>query len=348
MRSIILRLYNAILNLLVQNLGTTWNCTCVPYSNWSVVAEEIARLAALDKVENIEVEYEFHKEYCEVSHLNPFKHSGEFYRRGKSSGNSQKWQCKKCKKITNVMPSRRESTTYHQKRNDILPDLAAQLLNRTPVKRSCEMLGIGSKTYYSKLEWLYRRCLEFLERHDAKAFESINFDKMWVNTDKMIYNLNNVRKRGQGGQRFDDIEEQQFPTHMYRKWAKKPIEHPLPSIDQGKRFVDCTTDLSSYEIEHVANMLVKVNDKATSAFMQQIRRRLSILERPLVTARGEGKSYIYANFNPKYAQYALTILRTFYNFCLPYNSWDKVKVTPAQRLGIADKQFTMKDIIYFK
>lgn len=42
-------------------------------------------------------------------------------------------------------------------------------------------------------------------------------------------------------------------------------------------------------------MLVKVNDKATSAFMQQIRRRLSILERPLVTAIAEGKSYIYAN-----------------------------------------------------
>ncbi len=37
-------------------------------------------------------------------------------------------------------------------------------------------------------------------------------------------------------------------------------------------------------------MLVKVNDKATSAFMQQIRRRLSILERPLVTARGKEKA----------------------------------------------------------
>lgn len=35
-----------------------------------------------------------------------------------------------------------------------------------------------------------------------------------------------------------------------------------------------------------------------------------------------------------YAQYALTILRTFYNFCLPYNSWDKVKAIPAQRWGL--------------
>jgi hypothetical protein len=28
--------------------------------------------------------------------------------------------------------------------------------------------------------------------------------------------------------------------------------------------------------------------------------------------RGGGKSYIYANFNPKYAQMAVTILRTYY------------------------------------
>jgi hypothetical protein len=82
--------------------------------------------------------------------------------------------------------------------------------------------------------------------------------------------------------------------------------------------------------------------------MQQIRRRLSILERPLMTARGKGKSYIYANFNPKYAQYALTILRTYYNFCFEIKNIDGTKTTPAQKLGIADKKFNIKDILYFK
>ena len=82
--------------------------------------------------------------------------------------------------------------------------------------------------------------------------------------------------------------------------------------------------------------------------MQQIRRRISILERPLVTARGDGKSYIYSNFNPKYAQYAVTILRTYYNFCMAYKSWDNDIKTPAQRLGLTNKQFDIKDIIYFK
>jgi len=125
------------------------------------------------------------------------------------------------------------------------------------------------------------------------------------------------------------------------------VGHPLPSIDQGWYSVDCTTNLSSYDPKDVAKLVLQLNGKSTSAFMQQIRRRLSILERPLVTARGDGKSYIYANLNPKYAHYAaLTILRTFYNFCLPYRMKDKTKLTPAQRMGIANKVYTVKDIIY--
>jgi hypothetical protein len=123
------------------------------------------------------------------------------------------------------------------------------------------------------------------------------------------------------------------------KYANNPIEHPLASRDKGFHKVDCRTDLSSYEPKDIADMVLGVNDNATNAFIQQMRRRLSILERPLMTARGEGKSYIYANFNPKYAQYALTILRTYFNFCLPFKTMDGKKLTPAQRLGITDKVY---------
>jgi len=42
---------------------------------------------------------------------------------------------------------------------------------------------------------------------------------------------------------------------------------------------------------------------------------------------------------------ALTILRTISNYCLPYKSWDKQELTPAQRIGLTDKVFTLKDII---
>lgn len=533
-------------------VGMTWYCTTSTFSNWSAT-EEITRLVTNDSVQDMDEDYVFHRDECDKSHSSPFDEPKAFYKRGKSSSNSQKWQCKECKKITNVLPERRESFTYNQKKNDILHSFALALVNRTPVKRTCEILEIAPKTYYHKLEWLYRRCLEFLERFETKAFQEKEFKTLWVNTDKLIYNLNNVRRRGQNNSRYDNLEDKQMQTHIvvssdvhsryvfrsdiaydwtvplnhiesdtklykedhldefsrknarlrfsyapqqptehdtqtmaeyldelnqfnrrkkyiegvhvnstyttfaqlwllkhtvkagewrfvtdedssimtalfrafkkefsigyahhylckidrsksvqtafkeyqegreqlrawatsngitdsslskiaylmlkeklkthqfhesvlidgktYPKWAKNPVEHPLPSIDQGWYSVDCTTNLLSYDPKDIANMILQVNDKSASAFMQQIRRRISTLERPLVTARGDGKSYIYANFNPKYAHYAVTILRTFYNFCLPLRSWDKSKQTPAQRLGISNKAFTLKDIIYFK
>ncbi len=84
---------------------------------------------------------------------------------------------------------------------------------------------------------------------------------------------------------------------------------------------------------------------AVNNFLQEIRRSLSVLERPLVTSRGDGKSYIYANFNPKYAQMSITILRTYYNFCNTITT-NGDKKTPAQRIGIADKMYDWNDIIY--
>lgn len=44
--------------------------------------------------------------------------------------------------------------------------------------------------------------------------------------------------------------------------------------------------------------------------------------------------------------YAITILRTFYNFCYVQNGSDKQSLTPAQRIGLTNKVFDFKDIIY--
>jgi hypothetical protein len=42
-----------------------------------------------------------------------------------------------------------------------------------------------------------------------------------------------------------------------------------------------------------------------------------------------------------------TILRTYLNFCETFK-YKKKDVTPAMLLGIANKPFTLEDIIYFK
>lgn len=106
------------------------------------------------------------------------------------------------------------------------------------------------------------------------------------------------------------------------------------------------TDLSRLSNIEIAKLLYKADLRAVNTVFNQIRRKTSILERPLVSGRGEGKSYIYSNLNPKYAYYMLTILRTYLNFCQTYK-FNKKKVTPAMVLGIAEKPFTIEDIIYF-
>lgn len=133
--------------------GTTWDCSAVVLSNWSIT-EEIARLSKNDRVGKLEHTYRFHRDDCENYGLTPFDNPDNCYSYGKGKTNGQRWQCKLCKKVTNILPKRRESFNYHQKRNDILLHLANDLLSKTPIKRTCEALEIGTQTYYSKLEWL--------------------------------------------------------------------------------------------------------------------------------------------------------------------------------------------------
>lgn len=519
-------------------------------SNFSV-AEEIVRLQRNETLVSDEPDYEFHKENCEAGacRFNPFIMPNEFLRRGKSRGNSQRWQCKECGKITNVMPDIRENYSYKQKRNDILPRFAEEIISHSPVKRACEKLKIGSSTYYQKLQLLYICCLQFLERYEQKALSQKEFGTIWLTTDQLIYHLNKKRKHGHravsGKNRsplpthlvasadkksfyvfradiaFDwnkTLEDVERDTITYKedklaeyarinarlrdlafkpqepdsnnweemqayiekvnefisrksyvdgvhinstytliaqlwliknrvktkKWrlvsddddaistavkrvfadeiknctahqfvsrllkvskrekavkqvelatkelenwaiieglfeedlwnvAKKKlaqeikkmdfhkiatmskedrnrnltIEHPLPSESEGCRVVRSETNLAGLQPDEIARLIMQVNSHSVNTFFEEIRRRIMVLERPFSSGRG-GRDYSYANYNPKYAQYLVTILRTWYNFINPIKSADNLVLTPAQRLGITDKRFTWQDIIYFK
>lgn len=126
------------------------------------------------------------------------------------------------------------------------------------------------------------------------------------------------------------------------------VTHPLASQDIGYRELGVLTDLSGLNNAELSRLLMQVNNRPTDTFMQQIRRRISLLERPLVTARADKKSYIYANYSPQYAQYLVTILRVYYNFCDGKKDKEGKLLTPAMRLGIADKVYDWNDILYLK
>jgi len=74
--------------------------------------------------------------------------------------------------------------------------------------------GIGVKTFYNKLEWVYRRCLEFLERHETEKLQEIQIKNLWLDTDSMVYFLNNTKKKGHGDKRIFRKDEPQLNTDI--------------------------------------------------------------------------------------------------------------------------------------
>ena len=76
----------------------------------------------------------------------------------------------------------------------------------------------------------------------------------------------------------------------------------------------------------------------------QVRRRLSVLERPIASAsKARRMWYGYGAYNPATIVKLLGIFRVFYNYCAA----GKDGKTPAMRLGLAKGKVDLEDIIYF-
>jgi hypothetical protein len=104
------------------------------------------------------------------------------------------------------------------------------------------------------------------------------------------------------------------------------------------------TDYGDYYPDHLVRLYNKARLHAIDAFFMQVRRRLSLLERPISTAiSGNRKWNGYSVHNPESIVNMLSIFRVFYNYCLA----SKDGKTPAMRVGLAKGKIPLEDVIYF-
>ena len=182
-------------------------------SNWSV-ADEIIRLETINSVVPDIFELVYHHETCPHKEETPNTHPKSFYKHGKSKVGAQRYKCKSCSKVTNEQPKQNQSFSYHQQKNDKLISLFYDMLNRTPVIGAIHKNQIGAGTYYHKMEWIYRKCLEFLERHETSVLEQKEFSSLYLNTDALMYNLNYKRIRS-NGKKVNRNENKLPQTYVY-------------------------------------------------------------------------------------------------------------------------------------
>lgn len=128
------------------------------------------------------------------------------------------------------------------------------------------------------------------------------------------------------------------------KWQDRWMMHPFPNMSEPEKAVCYLTDYSDYDEDHLARLYNKASLHSIDRFFMQVRRRLSILERPIGSASSTGRTwYGYSAYNPETIVKMLGIFRVFYNYCLA----GKEGKTPAVRLGLAKGKVSLEDIIYF-
>lgn len=125
------------------------------------------------------------------------------------------------------------------------------------------------------------------------------------------------------------------------KW----LIHPIPSKSEPEKMVCYLTDLGDYDENHKARLYDKATLHGVDRFFMQVRRRMSLFERPILTSSRARRTWFgYSPYNPVYVHKLLNVFRVFYN----YVEVGEDRQTPAMRLGLARGPIKIEDILYYK
>jgi transposase-like protein len=140
------------------------------------------------------------------------------------------------------------------------------------------------------------------------------------------------------------IKERLHAMAAIGQWKDRWLTHPFPSMNESEKAVCYLTDYGDYDEDHLAWLYNKASLRAIDVFFMLVRRRLSLLERPLATMSNARRLwYGYSAYNPRSIMKVLDIFRVFYNYVLIGQD----KKTPAMRLGLAKGHVSLEDIIYY-
>ncbi|MFT4655158.1 MAG: transposase-like protein [Patiriisocius sp.] len=109
---------------------------------------------------------------------------GNYYlykKHGQTSGNAR-YQCKLYRKTFSDGNKRRR-----HRRSEINKSFFLHIVNKTPMRRMCEILDISSKTYFDKLNWLYEQYLAFARDREIRLLRATYAQKIDICTDRQVH-----------------------------------------------------------------------------------------------------------------------------------------------------------------
>lgn len=121
------------------------------------------------------------------------------------------------------------------------------------------------------------------------------------------------------------------------------IAHPFSDRAEPGKEICLLTVKKDSQAKQLAKTSATAGLKSVDRFFMLIRRRISLLERPIKTPASAARTcYVYSPYNPAVACQVLNIFRVVYNYHL---GGEKDKATPAMRLGLTRKRYSLSDIL---
>lgn len=127
-------------------------------------------------------------------------------------------------------------------------------------------------------------------------------------------------------------------TRPLSRW----IQHPIPNMAEPSKQICYLSDRGAYSAGEVGALMFPASLHSVDRFQMQIRRRISLLERPILTASNLTRRWHgYSAYNPMVVSRLLDLFRVAYNFSLPGAD----RRTPAMRMGLAKRAYTLSELI---
>ncbi len=108
---------------------------------------------------------------------------------GKTRSGSQRYRCKVCAKLFSV-----PKPTTGQKQPHKNKTIFKLLMNKTPLKRICEVADVHMETIYGKINFLHRQCLAFTADREQKLLAGKPVRRLYVSVDRQDYVVNWTRR----------------------------------------------------------------------------------------------------------------------------------------------------------
>lgn len=145
------------------------------------------------------------------------------------------------------------------------------------------------------------------------------------------------------------LKEAIAQVRMLGNWKDRWVHSPLPDMSEPEKAMCWLTEHDGFDEDHTAWLYNKASLHGVDSFFQKVRRRISLLERPMSSAANRGRVWNgYASYNPIQVCKMLDIFRVVHNYIDTRKEKDKTLTTPAMRLGLAKAPVDYKTVLYFE